>query len=70
MITASTVPHIPMLNRQKDPIEAYKVNAEAVNHLAKACKNHDVSLVHISTDYVFDGTKNNPYTVDDLTNPI
>ncbi|MEC7769993.1 MAG: dTDP-4-dehydrorhamnose reductase [Bacteroidota bacterium] len=55
---------------EKTPIEAYKVNAEAVNHLAKACKNHDVSLVHISTDYVFDGTKNNPYTVDDLTNPI
>ena len=55
---------------EKTPIEAFKVNAEAVNHLAGACKNHHVSLVHISTDYVFDGNKGEPYTVDDLANPI
>ena len=55
---------------ERIPEEAFKVNAEAVKSLALACKNHDVSLVHISTDYVFDGNKDEPYTIDDSTNPI
>lgn len=36
----------------------WKVNAEAVKNLAKIAKKHDLTLVHISSDYVFDGSKN------------
>jgi dTDP-4-dehydrorhamnose reductase len=38
--------------------------------LAEACKQHGVFLIHISTDYVFDGTKGSPYTDKDTPNPI
>ena len=36
---------------------AFKVNDEAVGYLAEAVKRHDLTLIHISTDYVFDGTR-------------
>ncbi|MBU2904909.1 dTDP-4-dehydrorhamnose reductase [Arenibacter algicola] len=55
---------------EKSPEMAFKVNAEAVKHLALACKQYGVTLIHISTDYVFDGEKGSPYTVDDQPNPI
>ncbi|NJX14037.1 dTDP-4-dehydrorhamnose reductase [Tamlana crocina] len=55
---------------EKTPEIAYKVNAEGAKNLALACKNNDVVLIHISTDYVFDGEKTTPYTVKDKTNPI
>ncbi|KAB5488851.1 MULTISPECIES: dTDP-4-dehydrorhamnose reductase [Flagellimonas] len=55
---------------EKTPEPAFAVNAEGAKNLAKACKDHGVTLIHISTDYVFDGTKEGPYTVEDATNPI
>lgn len=48
---------------------AYKVNSEGVKNLAIACENENALLVHISTDYVFDGNKKSPYIEDDATNP-
>lgn len=47
-----------------------KVNVKGVANLAKVSKKHNVTLVHISTDYVFDGTKRAPYTEEDRTNPL
>ncbi|OYW42447.1 dTDP-4-dehydrorhamnose reductase, partial [Candidatus Saccharibacteria bacterium 32-45-3] len=38
-------------------LAAWKVNANAVANLVRACQTHDMTLVHISSDYVFDGTK-------------
>ena len=55
---------------EDEPGLAYKVNAEAVQTLAEACKGNNVILIHISTDYVFDGKSNKPYTEEDPTNPI
>ncbi|TYA74138.1 dTDP-4-dehydrorhamnose reductase [Seonamhaeicola marinus] len=55
---------------EKTPEIAYKINAEGVKNLAEACKIYDVGLVHISTDYVFDGKKEEPYTILDKPNPI
>jgi dTDP-4-dehydrorhamnose reductase len=55
---------------EKTPEIAFKVNEEGVKNLAKACKENKVILIHISTDYVFDGKKGEPYTVDDIPNPI
>ena len=49
---------------------AFKINAEAVKNLAILCKKHKTILIHISTDYVFDGKKKTPYTETDSTNPI
>ncbi|RED48949.1 dTDP-4-dehydrorhamnose reductase [Seonamhaeicola aphaedonensis] len=52
------------------PEIAYKINAESVKNLAEVCKKHNVILIHISTDYVFDGTKRTPYITKDIPNPM
>lgn len=49
---------------------AFLINAEAVANLAKACKADNTQLIHISTDYVFDGTADQPYKETDPTNPV
>ena len=45
------------------------VNVEGTKHLVKAAKKHQTKFLYISTDYVFDGTKNIPYHIDDKPNP-
>lgn len=55
---------------ESEPEKAFAINAEAVRHLAELCKKFDVVLIHISTDYVFDGKKRMPYTEEDETNPL
>ena len=55
---------------EDDQEVAFAVNASAVAELAKACEKADIPLLHVSTDYVFDGTKETPYTEDDPINPI
>lgn len=55
---------------EEDKEAAYALNEMAPRLLAEACKKHGVFLIHISTDYVFDGTKGSPYTIDDTPNPI
>ena len=49
---------------------AYAINATAVETLAKACKHHECWLIHISTDYIFDGTLDRHYTPSDTPNPL
>ncbi len=48
---------------------AFQVNAEAVGVLAAVCKEYQTRFIHISTDYVFDGTATTPYTEDSPVNP-
>jgi dTDP-4-dehydrorhamnose reductase len=55
---------------ETDTKSAYDVNAEGAKHLAQTCKDTNTVLIHISTDYVFDGSKNEPYTELDTPNPI
>jgi dTDP-4-dehydrorhamnose reductase len=50
--------------------EAYLVNAEAVSVIADLCKQYNIQLIHISTDYVFDGNGDQPYREDAATDPI
>ncbi|MCC7224507.1 MAG: dTDP-4-dehydrorhamnose reductase [Chitinophagales bacterium] len=55
---------------EADPEMAYRVNAQAVRNLSQACAATGCALLHYSTDFVFDGQKNTPYTETDPTNPI
>jgi dTDP-4-dehydrorhamnose reductase len=55
---------------QKEPALAMRLNAEAPGVLAREAARSGALLVHISTDYVFDGRKNSPYVEDDAVNPI
>jgi dTDP-4-dehydrorhamnose reductase len=48
----------------------FAVNAEGVRNIACACKGSGAKIVHYSTDYVFDGTKGEPYLEDDPCRPI
>jgi len=49
---------------------AMQINAEAVGILAGVCKAFNTKLIHISTDYVFDGTATIPYREDSITHPV
>jgi dTDP-4-dehydrorhamnose reductase len=52
------------------PDEAERLNATAVRHIAEWCADTDTRLINFSSDYVFDGEKNEPYTEEDPVNPI
>lgn len=54
---------------ETDQAEAFAVNAEGAEEVALAAATLGVPLVHLSTDYVFDGTKNEPYVEVDATEP-
>jgi dTDP-4-dehydrorhamnose reductase len=55
---------------ESEPGEALAVNAEGPLHLARAARDAGALLVHVSTDYVFDGRRSEPYTEDVPANPI
>lgn len=55
---------------ERSPETAYEINATGVKHLALTCKKYQVLLIHISTDYVFDGNKEDGYTPEDKPRPI
>ena len=54
---------------EKEPEKAFAVNAEGVANLAEACEEYNCVLIHVSTDYVFDGETNISYSEDSFTNP-
>lgn len=55
---------------ESEPENAFLINATAVATLATVCDKNNTQLIHISTDYVFDGTANLPYKETDKTNPV
>ena len=55
---------------EDDCATAEAINHTAVAHLASVCKEFQLPLIHISTDYVFGGTKNTPYSETDTTQPL
>lgn len=54
---------------EDDEPNADKVNHQAVKYLAQTAKEKDIKLIHISTDYVFDGKNYRPYVENDIVNP-
>ena len=55
---------------ESDEATAYRINAEGPKNLAIVSKEADIKLVHISTDYVFDGTNTVPYVETDTPKPL
>lgn len=55
---------------ETDHATAYAVNEQGSEFLALACRDIGAKLVHVSTDFVFDGTQTTPYQTDDQPNPI
>ena len=55
---------------ESEPLNAFKINADGVWNLAHICMEQNVFLIHISTDYVFDGTATKPYKTNARINPV
>lgn len=59
------------VDKAEDEVELCRaVNAGGTENIAKICKTIDAKMLYISTDYVFDGTKDGCYEVNDIPNPI
>jgi dTDP-4-dehydrorhamnose reductase len=54
---------------ESEPEKAHLINCIGAKNLAETCKEFNAKLIHISTDFVFDGSKNSPYNEADLPNP-
>lgn len=54
---------------ESEPEKAFEINVIGVKNLAEVCLDFKTKLIHVSTDFVFDGAKKTPYTEDDYTNP-
>lgn len=67
LVNAAAFTHVDRC--ESEPERAWRVNAEAPGVLAEVCKELGVLLVHVSTDYVFDGRARRPYREDDPTHP-
>ena len=50
--------------------KAYLINDKAVKNIAQVCSEKNISLIHYSTDFVFNGKSEKPYIENDKTNPI
>ena len=54
---------------ESEPEKAHLINVIGAQNLAQVCKTHNTVLLHISTDFVFDGNASKPYTEEDIPNP-
>lgn len=53
---------------ETDQEKAHAINVEGVKNIVEVCNRFNTTLIHISTDFVFDGSKSEPYTEQDVTN--
>ncbi len=67
VINTAAMTNVDGCEDQKELCE--KINVRAVEYLSKACEQYDTHLIHISTDFIFDG-ENGPYSEDDIANPL
>ncbi len=68
LINAAAFTNVDLAEKEK--AEAFRVNGEAPRLLAEICHDKGAKLIHVSTDYVFDGEKTAPYSEDDEARPI
>jgi dTDP-4-dehydrorhamnose reductase len=55
---------------EQEPLKTFSANAIGARNITMISKEIEAAMIFISTDYVFDGSKNEPYTEDDVPNPI
>ncbi|WP_299152617.1 dTDP-4-dehydrorhamnose reductase [uncultured Christiangramia sp.] len=67
-INAAAYTNVEKAESEKE--KAFQINAEAAGKLAEVCAVKQVKMIHFSTDYVFDGSKTEPYLETDEVNPI
>lgn len=68
VINAAAYTAVDQAERERE--QAFAINAQGAENVAVVCEQTQTPLVHISTDYVFDGTKNTPYVETDEPNPL
>jgi len=56
-------------NAEEFPEEAYAINRMGIIQLVQFCEEHQIKLIHFSTDFVFDGEANSPYSEESFTEP-
>jgi dTDP-4-dehydrorhamnose 3,5-epimerase len=70
VINASAFTAVDAAEAPEGRTAAWQTNVTAVGWLAKACTENRITLVHISSDYVFDGTSTTPYNEDEPFSPL
>lgn len=70
VINASAFTAVDAAETPEGRIAAWETNVSGVSNLAKACAANNILLVHVSSDYVFDGSKTEPYLEDDVLSPL
>jgi len=68
LINAAAFTNVDLAEKEKD--QAFRINADAPRLLAQICREKGAKLIHVSTDYVFDGEKRESYFEDDEPRPI
>jgi len=68
VINAAAFTHVD--KAEEDPQTAYRLNADCMDGVIDACEKTRSVLIHLSTDYVFDGRKAKPYTEEDVSSPV
>jgi len=68
LINCAAYTEVDNAETQKD--RAFAVNRDGAGFLAEACAKLEIPVIHLSTDYVFDGDKRSPYLEDDPVNPL
>lgn len=69
ILNAAAFTNVDGAETDEGRVAAWKVNASAVANLTRVCRAHDMTLVHISSDYVFDGTRD-PHTEEEGFSPL
>ncbi|MFQ3198446.1 MAG: dTDP-4-dehydrorhamnose reductase [Paraglaciecola sp.] len=69
-LVINTAAYTAVDKAEQEQEKAYAVNALGPQYIAQACLTHQARLLHISTDFIFDGSKTTPYQTDDEANPL
>ncbi|MFV2082803.1 MAG: dTDP-4-dehydrorhamnose reductase, partial [bacterium] len=69
-VVINTAAYTNVDGAESDQETAFAVNSDGAGHVANVCSRIGARMVHISTDYVFDGSKSGPYKTSDVPNPV
>ena len=69
-IVINAAAHTAVDKAESEQELAFAINRDGARNIASACKKQNIPLLHISTDYVFDGTKQEPYSESDTVSPL